>query len=161
MAVFTVKKELLNEYAVNYFETCSKCKKLSLEREALHEIRTIFRGDIDKWISGNFAVGSILKVKNRKRFPSGSAKCNRTWKSSLFNSRNRCKVVIPDEFGRELGVLSPTAIQFLVCMYVCKSLFKHGKSSVKLKLKTKTNYNCFTWLPCGNLIYQLPSWYFA
>ena len=29
-------------------------------------------------------------------------------------------------------------------MYVCKSLFKHGKSSVKLKLKTKTNYNCFT-----------------
>ena len=30
------------------------------------------------------------------------------------------------------------------CMYVCKSLFKHGKSSVKLKLKTKTNYNCFT-----------------
>ena len=31
-----------------------------------------------------------------------------------------------------------------VCMYVCKSLFKHGKSSVKLKLKTKTIYNCFT-----------------
>ena len=24
-----------------------------------------------------------------------------------------------------------------VCMYVCKSLFKHGKSSVKLKLKNK------------------------
>ena len=33
----------------------------------------------------------------------------------------------------------------------CKSLFKHGKSSVKLKLKTKTNYNCFTWLLCGIL----------
>ena len=32
----------------------------------------------------------------------------------------------------------------VVCMYVCKSLFIHGKSSVKLKLKTKTNYNCFT-----------------
>ena len=31
----------------------------------------------------------------------------------------------------------------LVCMYVCKSLFIHGKPSVKLKLKTKTNYNCF------------------
>ena len=62
MAVFTVKKEPLNyKYAVNYFETCSKCKKLSLEREALHEIRTIFRGDIDKRISGNFAVESILK----------------------------------------------------------------------------------------------------
>ena len=35
-------------------------------------------------------------------------------------------------------------IIIIVCMYVCKSLFKHGKSSVKLKLKTKTNYNCFT-----------------
>ena len=30
-----------------------------------------------------------------------------------------------------------------VCMCVCKSLFKHGKSSVKLRLKTKTNYNCW------------------
>ena len=39
-------------------------------------------------------------------------------------------------------------------MYVCKSLFKHRKSSVTLinKLKTKTNYNCFTWLQCGNPI---------
>ena len=39
-------------------------------------------------------------------------------------------------------------------MYVCKSLFKHGKSSVTLinKLKTKTNYSCFTWLQCGNPI---------
>ena len=39
-------------------------------------------------------------------------------------------------------------------MYVCKSLFKHGKSSVMLinKLKTETNYNCFTWLQCGNPI---------
>ena len=27
----------------------------------MHEIRTIFRGDIDKRISGNFAVESILK----------------------------------------------------------------------------------------------------
>ena len=44
----------------------------------------------------------VFKVKNREKFPSGSAKCNWTWKSSLFNSRNRCKVVVPDEFGREL-----------------------------------------------------------
>ena len=34
--------------------------------------------------------------------------------------------------------------QVTECMYVCKSLFKHGKSSVKLKLKAKTNYDCFT-----------------
>ena len=49
---------------------------------------------------------------------------------------------------------------FFVCMFVCKSLFKHGKSSVN-QLKIKPKYNCFTWLPCGNPIYQLPSWYFA
>ena len=39
---------------------------------------------------------------------------------------------------------SRLSVCFLSCMYVCKSLFIHGKSSVKLKLKTKTNYNCFT-----------------
>ena len=33
--------------------------------------------------------------------------------------------------------LSPFRLQKLVCMYVCKSLFKHGKSSLKLKLKLK------------------------
>ena len=32
----------------------------------------------------------------------------------------------------------------IMYVYVCKSLFKHGKSPVKLKLKTKTNYDCFT-----------------
>ena len=30
------------------------------------------------------------------------------------------------------------------CLCVCKPPFKHGNSSVKLKLKTKTNYNCIT-----------------
>ena len=30
-------------------------------------------------------------------------------------------------------------------MYICKSLFKHGKSSVKLKLKTKTNHMIAVW----------------
>ena len=43
--------------------------------------------------------------------------------------------------GKDLS-LGP--LSMYVCMYVCKSLFKNGKSSVKLKLKTKTNYNCFT-----------------
>ena len=61
MTVFTVKKEPLNENTVNYSEMCSKCKKLSLEREVLHEIWTIFRGDIEKQKSGNFAVESIVK----------------------------------------------------------------------------------------------------
>ena len=62
--------------------------------------------------------------------------------------------------GRQ-RLTSSNRAAFFVCMFVCKSLFKHGKSSVNLKLKTKPKYNCFTWLPCGNPIYQLPSWYFA
>ena len=41
-------------------------------------------------------------------------------------------------------------IKQIVCMYVCKSLFQYGKSSVKLKLKTKTNKL--------QLLY-IPSWY--
>jgi len=47
---------------------------------------------------------------------------------------------------KSLELLKKSLISMYVCkcMYVCKSLFKHGKSSVKLKLKTKTNYNCFT-----------------
>ena len=40
---------------------CSKCKKLSLKREVLHEIWTIFRPDIAKRMSGNLAVESMLK----------------------------------------------------------------------------------------------------
>ena len=41
---------------------CSKCKKLTLQREVLHEVWTIFSRDIEKCVSGNFAVESILKT---------------------------------------------------------------------------------------------------
>ena len=66
MNVFTVKKEPLKENTFNiYSEMCSKCEKLaeklSLEREVLYKIWTVFRGDIEKLISEKFAVESILK----------------------------------------------------------------------------------------------------
>ena len=63
-----------------------KCVQLSLEREVLHEIWTNFPGDIEKRLSKNFAVESILKftvfskLKKRKKFLSGSTKCNWNWK---------------------------------------------------------------------------------
>ena len=59
---------------------CSKRKKLSLEREVLLKIWTSFCGLIEKLISGNFRCGvhteifGVCKVKNRKKFQSGSAK---------------------------------------------------------------------------------------
>ena len=37
------------------------------------------------------------------------------------------------------GIRTLDLCDMYVCMYVCKSLFKHGKSSIKLKLQTKTN----------------------
>ena len=66
MNVFTVKKEPLKENTFNiYSEMCSECEKLaeklSLEREVLYKIWTVFRGDIEKLISEKFAVESILK----------------------------------------------------------------------------------------------------
>ena len=52
------------------------------------------------------------------------------------------KLAVPTKRPAVKSKLAPRVLN--VCMYVCKSLFIHGKSSVKLKLKTKTNYNCFT-----------------
>ena len=81
MTVLKVKKEPLSENTVNYSENGVQ---LSLEREVLHEIWTNFPGDIEKRISENFAEESMLKVtvfsklKKRKKFLSGSAKCNWT-----------------------------------------------------------------------------------
>ena len=55
-------------------ETCSKCQKLSLEREVLRKVWTIFRRHIAKRISGNLAVEPILKftvfskLKTEKHF---------------------------------------------------------------------------------------------
>ena len=58
MTVLKVKKEPLSENTVNYSENVVQ---LSLSREVLHEIWTNFPGDIEKRISENFAVESMLK----------------------------------------------------------------------------------------------------
>ena len=130
MAVFTVKKELLNEYAVNYFETCSKCKKLSLEREALHEIGTIFRGDIEKRISGNFAVESILKfalfpkLKTERNFhrevqnvtgPESQVSLTRGTDAKLYPTNLDANWSTLTRLC--FGVLSPTARQILYSQF--------------------------------------------
>ena len=53
---------------------CSKWMKLSLEREVLHEVWTIFRGDIAKRTALNVSLGvhiemyGVFKVKNRKKY---------------------------------------------------------------------------------------------
>ena len=70
----------------------------------------------------------------------------------LFNDKNKA---LYERY--QLCYISPPC-SAKQCMPIFRqSLFKHGKPSVEPKLKTKTNYNCFTRLPCGNQIYQLPS----
>ena len=73
-SIFSKKRWSLNENTVDCSEMCSKCMKLSLEREVLHEVWTIFRGDIAKRTSLNFSLGvhfemyDVFKVKNRKKY---------------------------------------------------------------------------------------------
>ena len=99
MTVFTVKKWQLNENTVSCSEMCSKCKKLSLEPEVLHENWMILRGDIAKRISGNLAVESILKftvfskLKTERNF-------NRQGQN-VTGPENK-QLQLPDELGCEL-----------------------------------------------------------
>ena len=92
----------------NYSKTCLKRKKLSLERDVLHEIWTIFSRASEKWVSGNFAVESILKftafskLKTKRNFNRVGQNVLVDLKVNIFNSQNRCKVVVPDELGREV-----------------------------------------------------------
>ena len=60
----------LNENTVNCSEMCN-------ERGVLHEIWTIFRGDIAKRISRNLAVESILKFTVFSKLKTEKKKCNR------------------------------------------------------------------------------------
>ena len=99
--------------------------------KVLHEIWTIFRGDIAKCISGNLAVESILKftvfskLKTEKTNLIGKYKMWLDLKVNISNSQNRSAVVVYDELGSELehlnwalfSVLSPTAVQILYSQF--------------------------------------------
>ena len=69
-SIYSKKRWPLNENIVD----CSKWMKLSLEQEVLHEVLTIFRGDIAKRTSLYFSLGvhtemyGVFEVKNRKKF---------------------------------------------------------------------------------------------
>ena len=84
MNVFTVKKEPLKENTFNiYSEMCSKCEKLaeklSLEREVLYKIWTVFRGDIEKPFNiRKVRRGVHTEIYGVFKFQSGSVKCNWT-----------------------------------------------------------------------------------
>ena len=135
MTVFTVRKTPLNENTVNYSEMC----KLSLEWEVLLEIWTIFRGDIEKWIWGNFPVVSILKftvfskLKTERHF-------NREVQSvtGSLTRRTDAKWLYPTNLdanwntltGLSFGVLSPTAIQILYSQFT--NLFTSKPKRIKL-----------------------------
>ena len=76
---------------------------------------------------------------------SGVALCHKVaFKQKRERDRSRTERAVGSLRYGDYGLRTTAGRALYVCMYVCKSLFEHGKSSVKLKLKTKTNYNCFT-----------------
>ena len=139
--VFTVKKLAAKR---KYCHLSWNVFKLSLEREVLSEIWTIFRGDIAKRISGNLAVESILKftafskLKTEKKNLIGKCKIWLDLKVSIFNSQNRSAIVVYDELRCELerlnwalfSVLSPTAVQILYSQFA--NLFTLKLKQIKL-----------------------------
>ena len=105
--------------------------KLSLEREVLREIWTIFRGDIAKRISGNLTVVSKLKFTAFSKL-----KTEEKFNQQVQNDQNVTgpeskhlqlpePIVVYDKLGRELehfnwalfSVLSPKAIQILYSQF--------------------------------------------
>ena len=79
-------------------------------------------------------IYGVFKVKNRETFQSGSAKCHRT-----FNSQNRCKVVVPDELGRELEHFNWALFRRFTADSHTNPLQSIYKS---LYLKTETDKTC-------------------
>ena len=84
----------------------------------------------------------VFKVKNREKFSSGSAKCNWSWKSSLFNSRNRCKVVVPDELGHELEHFNWALFRRFIAdshknplQSICKSVYLKNETDKTCKVR--------------------------
>ena len=83
LTVFTFKKEPLNENTVNYFEMFSNARNyLSNERFCMKLGR--FFAEIVKMNIRKFRrvvlteIYGVIKVKNRKKFQSGSLECNWT-----------------------------------------------------------------------------------
>ena len=77
------------------------------------------------------------KLKNRKTFLSGGAKCK--WKVSIFNSPNRCKVVVPDELGRNLERFNWALFRRFIADSHSSPLQSICKS---VNLKTETDKTC-------------------
>ena len=72
-----------------------------------------------------------------------------------YHRRKFCRSHKAIRFSFSLISFSKSLPCMYVRMYVCKSVYLNTGNH---QLSTfKTNYNCFTWLPCGNPIYQLPS----
>ena len=131
MTVFTVKlkgtaeripsiilKRVQN--VINYLSNERVCMKFG--RLFAEILKSKFRCGVHTEIYG------VFKVKNRKKFQSGSAKCHWTWKWASLTRRTDAKWLYPTKLdanwntltGLYFGVLSPTAIQILYSLFTSK-----------------------------------------
>ena len=98
-----------------------------------------WKADIRKFRHGvHTEIYSVFKVKNQKKFQSGSAKCNWTWKEASLTRRTDAKWLYSTNLdanwntltGLCIGVLSPTAIQILYSQFA--NLFTSKLKRIKL-----------------------------
>ena len=84
--------------------------------------RRYWKANMGKFRRGvHTEIYGVFKVKNRKTFQSGSAKCHWTWKYASLTRRTDAKWLYPTNLdansntltGLSFGVLSPTGIQIL------------------------------------------------
>ena len=133
MTVFTVKKEPLNEYRQLFWNVFKMQEILSRMRGFPWNLedfsRRYWKANIRKFRYGvHTEIYGVFKVKNRKKFQSGSAKCHWTWKWASLTRRTDVKWLYPTNLdanwntltGLSFGVLSPTAIQILYSLFTSK-----------------------------------------
>ena len=104
ITVFTVKKEPLNENTVlkclNVQEIISRVRGFAWNLDDFS--RRYWKANIGKFRRGvHTEIYRVFKVKNPNEISIGKCKVYLNLKVSIFNSQNRCKVVVPDELGRE------------------------------------------------------------
>ena len=133
ITVFTVKKEPLNENTVlkclNVQEIISRVRGFAWNLDDFS--RRYWKANIRKFHRGvHTEIYGVFKVKNRKKFQSGSAKCNWTWKS--LTRRTDAKWLYPTNLDANKNTLTGLSL----------ALFWLGES-----LQMQRTFNIFIYPP--------------
>lgn len=158
----TLKMRLKNLLGLHLLQSHLRCSSLVQDHSAWKKITSLYNFSLfhrllvwTKWCNDELFSRDVKKnyLEELLKLIIFMLESCRTFCIIKFNVSFLNDLHLHQAFGCLLTIMLTDS------KYVCKSSFKHGKSPVKRRLKTKINYNCLTWLPCRNLIHQLPSWY--